>query len=335
MLYLRAFMTDRAPYRYFVHLAIWMALVTMYIYPALRVNWSSALGLKYTVVRYLLYGFINFQLFYLLVFAALPLHARKQHRKAVGMVIALILSFGLIKYGIGLFFPDQVLQKAIALIGLKKNYFTFLSYIRFTLQTGIAVAAVAYIYYIFLNWRSGDKESRLLQKAATEAFRQYERMQFSSMLLLRKLKALETMLQEEDKRDTEGVAAVLQLSELLRYMLYDKGVQQEKAPLEKELQFYGVYLQLHNRLFPQQTVQLHMEGSPEGLYIEPLLLQIATEKLLQEQVTAAAVTLRLQIAPGALALSLPARGNHWQRMLSLLNGHMMHRFKTPLYAEAI
>lgn len=335
MLYLGAVMSNRAPYRYLAHLAIWMALVTLYIFPVLRANWESTLGLRWTVIRYLGYGFINFHLFYLLVFTAMPLHAQKRHRRAVAAVTALVIAFCLVKYGIGHFFRDEVLQRGIALIGLPKTYFTFAGYFRLTLQTGIAVTAAAYAYYIFLGWRSGDKESRLLQKAAADALRQYERMQFSSTLLLHKLKALNTMLQQEDKRDGEGVAAILQLSELLRYMLYDKAAQQEKAPLEKELQYYHTYLQLHNRLFPHQQVQLHTEGAPQGLYIEPLLLQTATQKLLQEQATAAPVTLRLQIAPGALALSLPPRGA-WQRLLSALKGYqVMYRFKTPLYAEAV
>lgn len=337
MLYLRAVMTDRGPYRYFVHLAIWMALVTLYIFPVLRVNWSSVMGLRWTMVRYIGYGLINFHLFYLLVFYVLPLHAGKRHRRAILAVTGLLLFFFLVKYAVGRFlFPDEVLQGLIPLIGIKKTYYSFFTYFRITLQTGIAVAAVAYAYYIFLNWRSGDKESRRLQKEAHEAFRQYKRMQFSSTLLLRKLKALENMLHDENKRDGEGVAAILQLSELLRYMLYDKAAQQEKAPLERELQYYQVYLQLHNQLFPQQTVTIQTEGAPQGLYIEPLQLQAATEKLLQEQAVAAPVTLRLQIAPDKLALSLPPKKGSWQRLWAALKGyHAMHRFKTPLYAEAV
>ncbi|WP_158618189.1 histidine kinase [Chitinophaga lutea] len=330
-------MTDRGPYRYCAHLAIWMALVMLYIFPSLRVNWNSAFGMKWILIRYAVYGFINFHLFYLLVFAAMPLHRRKQHGKAVAAVSGLVIAFCLIKYGVGNIFPDEVLQKAVALIGLKKTYFTFFGYFRLCLQTGLAVTAVAYAYYIFLSWRSSDQKSRLLQKAATDAFRQYERMRFSSVLLLRKLRALETMLQDENKRDKEGVAAILQLSDLLRYMLYDKAAQQEKAPLEKELQYYTTYVQLHNQLFPQQTVQLHIEGDPQGLYIEPLLLQTATEKLLQEQNEAAPVTLRLQIAPDNLALSLPRQGSsQWQRIWAAWKGYQaMYRFKTPLYAEAV
>jgi len=284
------------PYRYLVHLAIWMALVTLYIFPQLRVNLSSSFGLQWVLVRYIGYGFINFQLFYLLVFVVFPLKGRK----AILTTIAVVLAFCLIKYGAGLLFPDQVLQKAIALIGVQKSYFSFYAYSRIALQTSLLVTFAAYAYYIFINWHTSDKSSRELEKALADVSRQYERMHLSSQLLLHKLKALEDVLKVEEKRDKEGVECILQLSELLRYMLYDKSVQREKVNLQKEMHFYDLYLKLHNRLFPQQTISLQIDGSTERLSIEPLLLQYATEQILQQQNVP--VTLDLIIYHGSLLL---------------------------------
>lgn len=310
-------MLSSKPYRYLVHLAIWMALVTLYIFPQLRVNLSSPIATQWILVRYIGYGLINFQLFYLLVFVAIPLHGKKEHRKAITAVIGTILAFCLIKYAIGLLFPDQVLQKGIALIGLKKTYFPFFAYERMALQTSLLVTFAAYAYYIFINWRTSDKDSRLLEKAVADVSRQYERMHLSSQLLLRKLKALEDVLQVEEKRDKEGVECILQLSELLRYMLYDKSVQREKASLQKELHFYEVYLKLHNRLFAQQMITLQINGATAGFSIEPLLLQSATEQLLQQQSSPAPMTVVLNIQADMLSLSLKKHKG----------------FKTPLYRE--
>lgn len=305
-------MLSRRPYRYLVHLAIWMALVILYIFPHLRVSFSSSFGMQWILVRYIGYGFINFQLFYLLVFVILPM----QRKKAIAGVISVLFAFCLIKYAAGLLFPDQVLQKAIALIGVKKTYFSFFQYARIALQTSLLVAFAAYAYYIFINWRTSDKSSRQLEKDVADVSRQYERMHLSSQLLLRKLKALEDILKVEEKRDQEGAACILQLSELLRYMLYDRSVQREKASLQKELHFYDVYLQLHNRLFPQQMISLQINGTTTGLSIEPLLLQSATEQILQQQPAPAPVTVELNIQPGTLTLKAKHK-----------------RFKTPLYAE--
>lgn len=299
-------------YRYLVHLAIWMALVMLYISPQLRANFSSSFGMQWVLVRYIGYGFINFQLFYLLVFIVFPLKGKKP----ILAVIITLLAFCLIKYGAGLIFPDLVLQKAIALIGVKKTYFSFSAYSRIALQTSLFVTFAAYAYYIFINWRSSDKGSRELEKAVADVSRQYERMHLSSQLLLRKLKALEDVLKIEEKRDQEGVECILQLSELLRYMLYDKSVQREKASLQRELHFYDIYLKLHNRLFPQQMISLQINGATAGLSIEPLLLQSATEQILQQQSSPAPITVELNIQPDSLSLKAKHK-----------------TFKTPLYPE--
>ena len=305
-------MLSSRPYRYLVHLAIWMALVMLYISPQLRANFSSSFGMQWVWVRYIVYGFINFQLFYLLVFVVFPLKGKK----TVLAVIITLLAFCLIKYGVGLIFPDIILQKAIALIGVKKTYFSFFAYSRIALQTSLLVAFAAYAYYIFINWRSSDKGSRELEKAVADVSRQYERMHLSSQLLLRKLKALEDVLKVEEKRDQEGVECILQLSELLRYMLYDKSVQREKANLQRELHFYDIYLKLHNRLFPQQMISLQINGATAGLSIEPLLLQSATEQLLQQQSSPAPITVELNIQSDSLSLKAKHKA-----------------FKTPLYPE--
>lgn len=319
-------------YRYLVHLAIWMALVGLYVFPALRVNWNSTFGLRYTLVRYFVYGFINFNLFYLLVFHVLQPYTMRKKGLTAALVAGTVIVFCGVKYAAGLLWPDEVLQRAIALIGFKKTYFTFWQYFRISLGTGIGVAFAACAYYIFLLWRSGDKSGRRLEIAAAAAHRQYTRMQFSSQLLLRKLKALETVLADEQRRDGEGAEAILQLSELLRYMLYDKAVRLDKAPLEKELHYFDIYLKLHNRLCPQQPVSLHLTGPAEGRYVTPLQLQSAAEQLLARQSAHAPVVLRLDIGADTLALSSAAHTGWRQQLGAWLRRYQADHFKMPVYA---
>ena len=114
MAYLSCLMNNINRYRYAVHLAIWMALVGLYVFPALRVNWNSTFGLRYTLVRYFVYGFINFNLFYLLVFHVLTPYAMRKKGLAAALVAATVIGFCGIKYAVGLIWPDEVLQRAIA-----------------------------------------------------------------------------------------------------------------------------------------------------------------------------------------------------------------------------
>ncbi|WP_341839666.1 histidine kinase [Chitinophaga caseinilytica] len=326
-------MPTQKTYRYWIHLAVWMALVLLYIFPMLKGNISSPLGFRYTITRFIVYGFINFHLFYLLAFVVYPLHARLGNARAFLLAFGTVLAFCILKYGVGNIWPDQILQLGIAMIGFKKTYHTFWSYFRVTLQTGIMVGLAAYAYYVFLMWRTGDRQSRRLELEAAAAGKQFAQMQVSTGLLLRKLKAIKSLLENEEKREGEGAEAILQLSELLRYMLYDKGVKLDKAPLDRELYYFNIYLKLHNRLFPGQQVSLHMTGPTTGRYVTPLLLQTAAEKLLARSQTGLPVVLKLEIGADELALSSSAGTSLLQRLAQWLPGTAdMRRFKTPLYA---
>ncbi|PSL48392.1 hypothetical protein CLV51_1021259 [Chitinophaga niastensis] len=294
-------------YRYFIHLAVSMALLLLYVYPSLSGNWHSVMAMKMITTQYGLYGFINFNLFYLLVFVLLPEPVqRRQHIRMALYIIAAILSFGLLKYLLGAcFFQDQVLIKAITFIGRPKLYFTFWEYQLRTIRTGMGVALLAYGYRLFLQWRNTETMDRNLTAAVEEAHQRYERMQDGSRLLLKYLQALTPVLENEAQRDKEGVKAILIFSDLLRYMLYDKAVEQDSVPLKKELYFYQQYLELRGLLHNDQLLQLEMDGIEERVMITPLLLQAATEKHLQQQAGSTEPMLaKIHIGQHVLSLSI-------------------------------
>lgn len=290
-------------YRYLLHLATWMLLIGLYIFPVLQTNWNSTIVFRYMMVRYPLYGFINFHLFYILTFFILPLHGRQKHQSAITLAAGILFAFCLLKYALACLFPDEVLQRAFAMIGHAKRYDSFPQYFRFTFSTGMVVLAAAYGYYFFLQWRVRDKTGKQLETDTATALRQHTQMQHTSLMLLNKLSALEQILADEQKREHEGVEAILELSELLRYMLYDKNAHQERAPLERELYYFQLYLALHNRLHPQQFIDLEINQPSSAGFIPRLQLQLATEQLLQKQVARTNVPLQLRRHKHTLQLS--------------------------------
>jgi sensor histidine kinase YesM len=76
--------------------------------------------------------------------------------------------------------------------------------------------------------------------------------------------------------DSRLPATVLQLSQIMRYYLYEsKG---EKVPLEKEIAILEDYIQLQRiRSNEKLDLQLEMEGTADGKQIAPLLLLTLTE----------------------------------------------------------
>lgn len=73
------------------------------------------------------------------------------------------------------------------------------------------------------------------------------------------------------QKSDEAPDAVVKLSSIMRYALYDASA--EKIPLEKEIEYLKSYIELQ-RLRINQTglVTLNIEGNPEGISIAPMLL---------------------------------------------------------------
>ncbi|NLU91205.1 histidine kinase [Chitinophaga sp. Ak27] len=299
----------KSSYRYFIHLAIWMALLGLYAFPQLRVNWPSAVGLKWVLVHDVAYGFINFHLFYVLVFTWLPSPVKqRQYAKGVVGTLLIILLFAVIKFLVGYYlFPDQILQRMIALTGVPKIYMSFREYLPATIRTGLGVSLLAYGYRLFLQWRNTEPEDRMLATAATQARSRYDRMQEGSRQLLHHLQLLTPVLEDEQKREHEGTKAILILSDLLRYMLYDKALEKERVPLKKELTHFERYVELRNLLHPQQLLQLHTVGEASLGTIEGLRLQQFLEAGLQQwNEVAGSITIELTCSEHVVALSLAA-----------------------------
>jgi LytS/YehU family sensor histidine kinase len=72
----------------------------------------------------------------------------------------------------------------------------------------------------------------------------------------------------QDERSPE---IVMKLSELLDYMLYQG--RKAKIPLSDELKLIANYIELEKLRYDDRlTVEMNIEGKPEGVHIAPLLL---------------------------------------------------------------
>lgn len=287
-----------------------MALIGLYAFPGIRVNWPSAFGLKWVLVHEVLYGFINFHLFYGLAFGWLPSPvAKKQYGKVIGGTLLLIAVFSVIKYAIGYFlFPDQVLQPMIAMIGQPKVYQSFLAYLPNTLRTGMGVALLAYGYCLFLQWRNTDPADRRLATAVAQAHTRYERMQRGSRQLLHHLQLLTPILENEQQREQEGTQAILLLSDLLRYMLYDKALENDEVSVKKELAHFEKYVQLRGLLIASPQLHLRITGEQRNGMMPPLRLQQLTEEMLQSA-KAESIEITVTLQKEELLLSLETADN--------------------------
>ena len=72
-------------------------------------------------------------------------------------------------------------------------------------------------------------------------------------------------------QNPNSAQAVIRLSDIMRYMLYDAG--KEKITLSQELEYLRSYISLQDFRFEKKGfVKFHIDGDPSGIVIPPMLL---------------------------------------------------------------
>lgn len=86
------------------------------------------------------------------------------------------------------------------------------------------------------------------------------------------------------QKSDEAPEALLKLSDMLRYSLYDGAA--DHGPLKRELDYLQDYLDLHRLGAKQKSfIQFNVEGDPGNLQIAPLLLVPFVENIIKHGVT--------------------------------------------------
>lgn len=113
-----------------------------------------------------------------------------------------------------------------------------------------------------------QQEIKALENANLNAEINLLKSQMNPHFLFNTLNGIYSLAHEKSPK-TE--VAILKLSEMLRYMLYESP--EEKADLAKEVTYISNYIELQRmRLSDKIKIQYEVNGNPQGLHIAPFLL---------------------------------------------------------------
>ncbi len=126
---------------------------------------------------------------------------------------------------------------------------------------------LAFTTIVFLLWQYAlmlvaNREKAINELSALKA-------QINPHFLFNNLNTIYALAEKGDLRTKE---VILQLSDFLRYVLYDTS--SEKIELEKEVEIIKTYVKLQTERINTNTTEiiLHVDGDFSGVYIAPLLL---------------------------------------------------------------
>jgi two-component system LytT family sensor kinase len=120
----------------------------------------------------------------------------------------------------------------------------------------------------FVGWIKAQKQKDELEKQSQQAEIALLRSQINPHFLFNTLNNLYSLVY---RKSDEAPGALMKLSDILRYMLYESNT--EKVLLEKEITYIKSYIELQQlRITTPNFIQFTLKGAPEGKLIPPMLL---------------------------------------------------------------
>lgn len=167
------------------------------------------------------------------------------------IILTAIVNFALFDFGIDQLFPS------LYYISYFRIWELILIVATYLISTGVLFLIGQYALMLIANRDAARNELSALKA------------QINPHFLFNNLNTIYSMASNNDKRTTD---VILQLSDFLRYVLYDTSC--ETIPLEKEVEIIQTYVGLQKeRINPELTrVLLTTEGNFSGITVAPLLL---------------------------------------------------------------
>ncbi|HYK76606.1 MAG TPA: sensor histidine kinase [Daejeonella sp.] len=277
------------------HALVWA--VTVFLFMLL----TGSGKVTYPNIVYSVYfGLINIIVFYINYLIILPqfLKDKKYWQCAVNMLILVIL-VGLVKYGLARICFDTL----ILIRGVEKYRLTFWRY--------YAGAAFVSFFFLFLStglkfmsgWFENEKAKRTLEREKLRAELAFLKTQINPHFLFNTLNNIYSLAYQHSAKTPE---AILKLSEIMRYMLYESN--EHLIDLSKEIRNLENYIALQKLRFKDEAyVQLNISGNSENQAIMPLMLISFVENAFKHGVATDAlhpITITIRIEPGELYFSV-------------------------------
>jgi two-component system LytT family sensor kinase len=215
------------------------------------------------IVIFVVYGLLNILLFYINFLFVIPrfLHSKKYWQYVLA-AFGLVVILGFTKYLVALYFHDYVLLRA------DNQSVSFGSYFLTTLFTGLIFVFLSIVLKFSMDWFVNDRIRKDLENQKLSAELAFLKSQINPHFLFNSLNSIYSLAYQQSE-NTAG--AILKLSEIMRYMLYE--CNDQKVELGKELQYLENFIDLQKlRLGPRAQVHFEINGIFGHQQIAPMVL---------------------------------------------------------------
>ncbi len=242
----------------FCHTLFWVIIVSFVLFITHN---NTKLSTADLLVIFLLYAIINISLFYLNYLVLIPKFLdKKQYGIYTTAIAVIVILYGFGKYAVALIFKQS------ALLHVKAQVFG--SYFLGTVVTSLCFLFLSTILKFTVDWFLNERIQRDLENQRLSAELAFLKSQINPHFLFNSLNSIYSLAYQRSETTPE---AILKLSEIMRYMLYE--CNDNKVDLAKELLYLQNYIDLQKIRFGNKAyIDFKVDGEVENQQIVPLLL---------------------------------------------------------------
>jgi len=309
---------------FLVHWLAWLALHFIAFLPTL-VN-SQIRDWETFAFTHILLVTINFLLFYVVAFYIIPRMASLQRKwfwlVAVSMLLAILVTY--LKFRLQTYYTDYLLNKTPMFNKFPRRASTeplgffsyrFRIYFQTNILTNVSVVVVAFAYRLLLLWFQQEKIRKELENQKLQAELSFLKMQVNPHFLFNALNNIYSLAVMEKSKKTGD--SIMKLSDLMRYVLYEKEDAENKVSLIKEIRHINSYIDLEKLRHPGDIyINFSIEGEVGDKRVAPLLLFPLIENACKHGILTdphKPVTIQLQVADHSLDFCIENYINSYQK----------------------
>ncbi len=250
-----------------IHLIFWLFLV-MICTMAVVSNPNRATPHE-ILVYFGFYGLINISIFYINYTLLIPqlVRERKKYALYVISMILLIVFMVILKTLLAVLYSEIILTYIKSPSGLKVHTTLFKYIFKAVFISGFFVVISSLIKFA-VDWFGNERIQRQLEREKKDMELQFLKSQLNPHFLFNSLNNIYSLAYQKSDKTAD---AVLKLSEIMRYMIYESN--DSWVPLNKELDYVKSYIELQKLRFKDgAAVELVVSGEIDAQPIVPLIL---------------------------------------------------------------
>jgi len=312
----------------FVFLTHWLAWLVLHFIAFLPtlVNMKLSAIWESFLFNHLVLVTINFLLFYIVAFYIMPGMATLQQKwlwlVASSLLLAIIFTY--LKFRLETSFTEYLMNKNPMFNKFPRKpvsgsagifSYRFRSYFDRQILTNVSVVVVAFAYRLLLLWFQQEKIRKELENQKLQAELSFLKLQVNPHFLFNALNNIYSLSVMEKSNKTGQ--SIMKLSDLMRYVLYEKEDAENRVSLDKEIRHINSYIDLEKLRHPGDVyINFSIEGDTNGKRIVPLLLFPLIENACKHGILTDAqkpVDINLKVTDHQLNFSIENSINSYQK----------------------